>query len=290
MADVKPDLKRKRNSAEGSEAAPTVVSDPPYFAGLPEGFADLADLALLVEGERLPAHSFVLTRRSPVLLTAFTTARQEELKRVYEIPLPGETKKRLILVLKYLYQENLAIESLSDASILVTFAHKYNMTYIWRLSSMYLEENVSKNIGVSTAFDWAHFAERNNLTKLLAQCELYIARNYRDMSSEHKKLSSISQNSLLRIMDCLACKGAVTSKDDLEKQVQVTGQLWFRPCCKSVGVSERCTPSAVTSVCYNNSSYSQKGLKVNALTETAAPILIDVCMPDADVLQKWQEA
>ena len=64
------DLKRKRGLLEGDRGSADGANMVSYFNNLPEGLMELADVKLLVEAKELFAHSFVLTRSSPVLQQA----------------------------------------------------------------------------------------------------------------------------------------------------------------------------------------------------------------------------
>ena len=200
------DLKRKRSSGD-PDSAQTASANTLYLEEVPDSLAELADIKLLVEGHEIPLHSYIL-RESPVLLAAFSAACCDK-QRVCEVPLPGESKQHVLLLLKHLYTDNAAILSIPDARVLATLAHKYNVMRLHKLSEAYLVEHCSfKN---ATVFDWVEVAERLELNLLLAHCERYIILCFHRMSATDKKVSSISQPSLLRIMEGLAVRGAVKS-------------------------------------------------------------------------------
>ncbi len=270
------ELKRKRSSTEDSTAA-AEVTDLPYFKGLPEGLAELADFKLLVEAQELPAH-FVLTSKPPVFLAAVAAASKDS-QRVCQVPLPGESKQGNMTDLKYLYQDTLLIESVSDAQILASFAHKYGMTQVLQLSGKYLVDHSKTMLGRATVFGWAQFAECHQLSMLLAHCERYIVLNFRDMSSKDKKLSSISLSSPQRIMDGLVGRDAAPA--DLTSKA--TSSLQYQYCteCQSVSRPYTCR-------CGNWGSTSK--LQVTRVEESALHAFVDACVPSIDVFLKWQQA
>lgn len=203
------DLKRKRSSGDhDQDSTQTACSaETPYFEGMPDGLADLADVKLLVQDHVFPVHSYIL-RESPSLVAAVSAARNDN-QRVCQVPLPGESKQHVMLVLKYVYSNPATIhsESVLDAQALTIFAHKYNMTRLHKLSEAYLVEKLS--FTNTNVFGWAELAERIELNLLLAHCEQSIILNFHSMSASEKKVSSVSQASLLRIMDGLAGRGMV---------------------------------------------------------------------------------
>ena len=280
------DHKRKRSTCEGDTTKLAGVNDVPYFVGLPEGVAELADVVLLVEGHELPVHSFILIRKSPVLLTAVTTASKPS-QRVCQVPLSDETKEAVVTVLRYLYQETLQIDSSSDAQILAKFAHKYNMTQTLELCEKYFVGRLPNMLSVSAVFGWAKFAEAYYMSTLLAHCEQYIALNYRTMSVEHKQLSKLSHNSLRRIMDCLARRSATSGEIQpymLQNSLATTSNLDLCPYCCCVGKgSGRCP-------CLNGRSFTSHPHLVKGITHGALDAFADAAVPSVDLLIQWQQA
>ena len=280
------DHKRKRSTCEGDATRPAGVNDVPYFVGLPEGVAELADVVLLVEGHELPVHSFILIRKSPVLLTAVTTASKPS-QRVCQVPLSDETKEAVFKVLRYLYQETLQIDSSSDAQILTKFAHKYNMTQTLELCEKYFVGRLPNMLSVSAVFGWAKFAEDYHMSTLLAYCERYIALNYRKMSDEHKQLSKLSHNSLRQIMDCLARRGATSVANQpylLQKSVVTACNLTSCDSCYCLRkhTGKCCCPE-------NRLCFSQD-LPITSIAREALDALADAAMPSTDLLIQWQQA
>ena len=142
------------------------------------------------------------------------------------VPLSGESKQDVLLVLKHLYKDDPAIHSVKEARVLATFAHKYNMTRLRDLNESYLVDELF--ITDANAFDWAELAERIELRLLLAHCERYIILSFHNMPSSHKKVSKLSQSSILRIMDGLTGRGISSRRS---------------PCADAFKVLRRCNHS-----------------------------------------------
>ena len=285
------DHKRKRSTCEGDTTKLAGVKQVPYFVGLPEGLAELADLVLLVEGHELPVHSLILTRKSPVLLTAVTTASKPS-QRVCEVPLPGETKGTVVKILRYMYQETLQIDSISDAEILVKFAHKYNMTELPKLCDKYLVANLHQVLTLSTVFGWAQIAEDNHMSTLLAHCEQYIALNFRKMSVEQKQLSKLSHSSLRRIMECMAGKEAGWFDQPylLQDSAKTFSKISLCKLCYCVIKSTRSCPCTVVTDGHDHTGYTSRLHSVQKITREALNALTDAAVPSIDLLIRRQQA
>ena len=224
-------VKRQRDEVCGNHESAPSSAEPSYLSGLPEGLAELADVQLLVEGQQLPVHSYILTSGSPVFVTAVTAARDGK-QLICEVPLQDECKQDVMTVLKYLDQESLVIESIADAEVLAKFAHKFSMDRLLELSSDYMVEHLDDMLSTTTVFRWAEFAEDHQLRLLLARCEHYIVLNYHEMAEEDKQLSILNHDSLLRIMN------------GIEKKSTGIGQglkgLIYCKACRAVAFKKAC--------------------------------------------------
>lgn len=77
-----------------------------HLSGLPIGLLDTIDVALMVDGGALPAHSFVLMAMSPVFCEAFSTqVNMLNPQKVLKISLAGSTgtREELALALEHMY-------------------------------------------------------------------------------------------------------------------------------------------------------------------------------------------
>ena len=270
------DLKRKRSSSE--EDVAICDADVPYFEGILDGLAELADLKLVVEGQDLPAHSYILISKSPVLMAAVAAASSDK-QRITRVPLPGESKQDVMTVLKYLYNTNSSIQSADDAVAMAKFAHKYNMSELLDQSTKYLVLHV-QSLGVlsaSTVFDWVNFAESNKLGMVLAHCERYIVANFSAVNGEDGgKLFKISNDSLRRIMKGLESKsnGAAVSHGN-----SVGLKTCYR-CCKIIS-----TPCCTHPDCM---LYPTKAVHVCKIDASAMEIIAYHNLPSISTFLEWQ--
>ena len=139
-------------------------------------------------------HTYVL-RKSPILLTAVAAVSNDQ-QRVCQVPLPTESKKDVLLVLKYLYMDEPKIQTHDHGRILAVtnFAHKYNLSELHTMCKKMLMAIPFSN-ATFNVFDRAHFAERYEMSLLLAQCERFIILRFHVMSAADKKVQKLSQAS-----------------------------------------------------------------------------------------------
>ena len=189
-----------------------------YFNGLPEQFVMLADATLVAEDVRLPVHQAILAANSSFFGEIFLTARehQSEHEDTLHCPLPGDKLEDVLTVLKYCYQScrlfscsKPALVSAQDACSLARFAHKYDMRpllqecEVYLISQAQLAEANHTSIDVSAIVTWVLVAETCHLMRLLAHCELVLAKSWDVGCWQHNCLmsnESISRSSLLRIL------------------------------------------------------------------------------------------
>lgn len=269
------DLKRKRSPDEPASAQTACFAETSYIDGIADGLAELADVKLVVQGHNFPVHSYIL-RESPVLVAAMSAARDEK-QRVCLVPLPGEKKAHVLLVLKYLYKDDPAILKLGDGEALAAFAHKYSMTKLHKLSEAYLVDTVTPT--KTNVFDWAELAERFELNVLLAHCEQFIILNFHSMSASEKKVSTISQSSLLRVMDGLA--GKEVGEVDWSKP---RNSAYLRQCYCCARLLVRQTGIRCPAPCA-----SDHFTTVCTVDKSALRGLLAAMVPSVDCLLRWQK-
>ena len=197
----------------------TDSKDIQYLDNLPEQFARLADAVLVIEDVELPVHQAILAANSPFFGDIFLTASQSSSDKTsckLHCPLPGDKLSDVLTVLRYCYRactlfspSKPRLESAEDACSLARFAHKYDMQALSEACEAFL---VSKVQAVETAHDsldvnslvaWTMLAEECNMTQLLANCELILARTWDTCLWQHALLcntDSISRACLLRIL------------------------------------------------------------------------------------------
>lgn len=189
-----------------------------YLNGLPEQFVKLADAALVAEGVSLPVHQAILAANSTFFGDIFLTAQEHQAGRsdLLHCPLPGDKLEDVLTVLKYCYQSctifscsKPALASAQDACSLARFAHKYDMQPLLQECELYLitkaqtAENNHASVDIGAIVSWASVAETCHLTRLLAHCELVLAKTWDANCWQDTRLmgeDSISRSSLLRIM------------------------------------------------------------------------------------------
>lgn len=188
-----------------------------YLNGLPEHFVKLADAALVAEEVSLPVHQAILAANSSFFGELFLTAQEHQAGRsnLLQCPLPGDKLQDVLTVLKYCYQSctifscsKPTLASAQDACSLARFAHKYDMQPLLQECEAYLitqaqaaeSNHTSLAVDVHAIVEWALVAETCHLTRLLAHCELVLAKTW-DASCWQDTLltseDSISRSSLL---------------------------------------------------------------------------------------------
>lgn len=126
---------------------------PRYLSGLPMGVLQTIDVAVIVGGQVLPAHSFVLMAMSPVFCEALST-QIDMLKsqEVLQVPMAGSTDtcEELTLALEHMYYHCLPRPGrtgldFKSAIVLMRFGHKYNAPIPFGDAYMRLVEAGSKS-------------------------------------------------------------------------------------------------------------------------------------------------
>ena len=126
---------------------------PWYLSGLPVGVLQTLDVAVIVGGQVLPAHSFVLMAMSPVFCEALST-QLDTLKsqQVLQLSLAGskDTSEELTLALEHMYYHCMprpgkAGLSFKTALVLLRFGHKYNAPIPFGDAYMHPVNAVSKS-------------------------------------------------------------------------------------------------------------------------------------------------
>lgn len=196
-----------------------------------------------------------------------------------------------MLVLKHMYKDDAPILSITDAQALATFAHKYNVRRLHKRSEAYLAEHIQLTTAV--VFDWAQLAERIELGLLLAHCEQYIILHFHGMSALQKKVSSISQSSLLRIMDGLA--GRDMEEFVLFRKSGAAVNLCLRNNCNTLYARKSCPQPTCIFNCSHHSFQGREGRSciapqgVARVHASAARRLLEATVPSVECLLQWQK-
>lgn len=185
-----------------------------YMTGMSSDFYSITDAELLVEDQRLPVHKALLAGNSEVLANLFASnCAPGTTERKTEVPLHGESVKDVDLVLTFVYHnftfksQTKPIQSIDDAKMLATFAHKYNMRQMLSACEQYLiskakDKDLQAKDGEQPLVGLSIFAEQCGLHKLLAHCENLLVRQEDTNLWQCKAVMSgqVSQGSLLRML------------------------------------------------------------------------------------------
>lgn len=126
---------------------------PRYLSGLPSGVLQTLDAAVIVDGQVLPAHSFVLMAMSPVFCEALSTRPELfHTQQVLQVPLAGskDTSEDLNLALEHMYYHCMPRSgntglNFQTAVVLMRFGHKYNAPVLFGDAYMHLVNAVRKS-------------------------------------------------------------------------------------------------------------------------------------------------
>lgn len=177
-------------------------------------FQEMADVLLIVEGVRLPAHKAILAANSKVLAEALTSqAPAASTAGMPELPLPGDSLEDTTRALTYLYghcvfsTEAQSIKSQEDVKAIIRFSHKYAMQGMLDASEIYLINTIETyechcECTPKSVASWTALAEKNSLRKLLVHCEhFFIHHSDLDLWTDMALVADgISPASLLRIL------------------------------------------------------------------------------------------
>lgn len=233
---------------QGPQSVGSEVEDLPYLCGLPEQFARLTDVTLVAEGVSLPAHKAILAANSPFFGDLFLSDSDNFSRNSgchMQCPLPGDKLEDVLTVLKYCYQSctlfsptKPRLQSAKDACALARFAHKYIMPALLHECEDFLTaqarnvEVSNDSLDISSIVQWASIAEECNLSHLLAQCELIMAKSWDTNLWQHALLvdsNSVSRACLLRVLR--AAQFHMISSEQRMQQMVVNRYNSFRTVC-----------------------------------------------------------
>ena len=231
----------------GPHSVDSEVEVVSYLQGLPEQLAHLTDVVLVADGVRLPAHKAILAANSPFFGDLFLSD-PDNLSRgsgcQMQCPLPGDKLEDVLTVLKHCYQSctlfsptKPCLESAKDACALARFAHKYIMpALLLECESFLISQartvDASTSLDITSIVQWASVAEECNLSHLLAQCELIMAKSWDTSLWQHALLmdsNNVSRASLLRVLR--AAQYHMISSEQRMQQMVVNRYNSFRTVC-----------------------------------------------------------
>lgn len=154
-----------------------------YLAGFYPGFVDLADVILVAEGVRFPAHSQVLSMHSrfiqQLILDTGPVSWQNPL--VLDTVLIGYTSDAVSMMLAGSYKQGLlAINSIQDAWQLCRLVDKVDCPRMLQQCTEYLGNSIDAAVlkTPGEALDWILTADKLRLNELKEQCAKKIATDF----------------------------------------------------------------------------------------------------------------
>lgn len=201
---------------------------PEYMEQLPLHVMAIADPVLVVEGQELLVHKYVLAVNSPVFGELFETEHASESGTetttvIPRFPLQGANIQDVCTALKYCYQGSLLVnpgrpvlQSVEDAARLVRFAHKYALKGLLDEAEKYLVSRATLEDGKVLFKDqkclvkWVALAESCRLSTFLAHAQLFMIKQagyqwWQDLRLLLKGSDSISQDCIFRVLQGAQC-------------------------------------------------------------------------------------
>ena len=171
-------------------------------------FQGLTDATLIVEKQQLPVHKAILAANSSTFGKMFRACPGEERCSVVRL---DDSLLDVCTTLKYLYDgctvhSASKLKSIEDAYCVTKFAHKYDMKALLKQCEAYL---VKQAAIPGTLFSqpgatvrWTLLAEKCEMRRLLAHCELCMAKKTDDSfwTDPAEKAMQLSSDSLLRMV------------------------------------------------------------------------------------------
>lgn len=196
--------------AVASQKSPRKLSDLNEFERIPEdslredllklvGSPDKADVSFLVGGERIPAHSCLISR-CPAFSVMFNTAFREGRDRVVE--LKDVRSDTFMAFLAYTYGTFVSIGSLTEALELLSLADRFLLEPLKDLCGRYITESSGTPMGLlnhNNIWTVLEIADQCRLEDLRKASVDYIARNFHAVcKSQH--LRRFDANTLIDII------------------------------------------------------------------------------------------
>lgn len=146
----------------------TMISDPQLHS--------LCDVVLIVQDERFMAHRAVLAAASCVFKAMFTNCMKE--RDAPEITLSSVDKHAWRMVMQYIYNAQVDLESDEDALLLLSTARMYQLE---RLES-FVETFLVGRVGIANALRLVDAAERYELQQLQGVCFATMEREFESLA------------------------------------------------------------------------------------------------------------
>lgn len=206
-----------------------VVQNTSYFGARPDTFVNLADMYLVVEDERYPAHSqFVASCSRLIYHIIEDTAnfsRQEPL--IISSALQGYKHADAQTFLKHVYTA-CVVRSNTEALQLLTVADQFDSPTLMERAITFLERAgqgsfLQADCGPTGVLHWLQLAERFSLTAFKQRCVDYAASHFQDVKGDSRMLQ-LQANTSLALMEALQ-KISEASQEALQKVIDHRGQI-----------------------------------------------------------------
>ena len=209
------------------------VQDTSYFGDRPDTFVSLADMYLVVEDERYPAHSqFVASCSRLIYHIIEDTAnfsRQEPL--IISSPLQGYKHADVQRFLKHVYTVCVA-RSNTEALQLLTVADQFDSPTLMERAITFLERAgqgafLQADCGPTGVLHWLQLAERFNLTAFKQRCVNYAAEHFQDVKGDPRMLQLQADTSLafMEALQKIDLHHIKMNSEVIERRGLITGQV-----------------------------------------------------------------
>uniref|UniRef100_A0A915E6W8 BTB domain-containing protein n=1 Tax=Ditylenchus dipsaci TaxID=166011 RepID=A0A915E6W8_9BILA len=164
---------------------------------------DMSDVVLIAEGERFPAHKFVLSIRSNYFKAMFCTGLRESTEK--EVTLMDTPVKPFSLLLQYVYTGQMQLQTADYQQTLevLALAHKYEFPVLQEQ----IVEHLQANLNVENIVRIYSAAEMFSSQHLLDSCLVFLNTHKNDVVTS-KGFLSFSMNLLNVIVEKVDWSGS----------------------------------------------------------------------------------
>lgn len=163
-----------------------------YFQAWPEGFLDMADVVLVVDGKHLPAHSQCLASKSGVLHRMLQDCPNYSKQQpvVIKSALDRYSTAEIEVFLTHVYS-NPKICTTSEAMKLLSTSDHFDCPGLTQCAVQYLDSSnavclVKKGKGTG-ALHWLQIAQQFNLSSLTKRCIEFVVQHYHAFKTDLQK-------------------------------------------------------------------------------------------------------
>ena len=165
----------------------------PYLGSCPSGFVDMADVVLVVNGKRLPAHSQFLASQSRLfesLLkdTGSTFSKVEPL--IISSPLQTYREVDVVTFLRHVYKDQ-PLQSEQEAWDLLPIADQFDSPSLCGKAVLVIEAAQGNSLFSNSSKDviaWWQLADRFNLHSFKSRCVKAVAQQFETLQHDARLL------------------------------------------------------------------------------------------------------